>query len=113
MFQIFWNSSLLFHPIQVGGEEKSPPSTSFYLVTSTHVGVSPKNFLTCSFNIFAILVYIFRVIPSAKPKLLRKKKIVFSGQILINPYTFILGMPGVANFANIIRIATMFIKTTF
>ena len=48
----------LFHlnPIQdEGGGAKRPP-TSFSPVTSTNVGFSPKNFLTCSFNPFATLL---------------------------------------------------------
>ena len=43
------------NPIQDGGGKKMLP-TSFPLVTSTSVGISPKNFLTFSFNIFATLV---------------------------------------------------------
>ena len=34
-----------------GGWQKGPP-TSFSPVTSTNVGLSPKNFLTFSFNTF-------------------------------------------------------------
>ena len=51
----------------MGGAEKTPP-TSFSPVTSTKVGVGPKNFLTFSFNPFATLVQNF--VPSASPKLL-------------------------------------------
>ena len=43
------------NPIQDGGGKKMLP-TSFPPVTSTSVGISPKNFLTFSFNIFATLV---------------------------------------------------------
>ena len=40
-------------------------------VTSTNVGVSSKNFLTCdSFNFFATLVWNFKSLRSACPKLL-------------------------------------------
>ena len=49
-----------FNPIKDGGGEgggKKPPSpTSFSPVTSTNVGISPKNFLTFSFNLFDRLV---------------------------------------------------------
>ena len=38
-----------------GGGAKSPPA-SFYLVTSTNIGFSQKNFLTFSFNPFSTLV---------------------------------------------------------
>ena len=40
------------------GEEgkKPPPPTSFSSVTDTDVGISPKNFLTFSFDPFAKLV---------------------------------------------------------
>ena len=38
-----------------GGEQKDPP-TSFSLVTSTNVGISPKTFMTFSFNTFTTLV---------------------------------------------------------
>ena len=38
-----------------GWGQRVPP-TSFYLVTSTNVGFSPKNFLTFSFNPFSTLV---------------------------------------------------------
>ena len=44
--------------------------TSFSPVTSTNVGISSKNFLTFSFNIFATMVWNFKAIPSASPKLL-------------------------------------------
>ena len=37
-----------------GGGQKAPP-TSFYPVTSTNVGISPKNFPTFSFDPFDIL----------------------------------------------------------
>ena len=42
------------NPIQDGG--KKAPSTSFFPVTSTNVGISPQNFLTFSFNPFSTLV---------------------------------------------------------
>ena len=51
------------------GEQKGPP-TSFSLVTSTNVGISPQNFLTFNFNLFATLVKNFKAIHSASPKLL-------------------------------------------
>ena len=63
-----------FNPIQdeggggVGGGQKVPP-TSFSPVTSTNVGVRPQNFITFSFNPFATLMYNFKFLPSASPKL--------------------------------------------
>ena len=45
-------------------------STSFSLVTSTNVGIIPKNFLTFPFNPFATLVSNFKFVPRASPKLL-------------------------------------------
>ena len=54
----FWNKQyvyIAFNPIQDGGGKKAPP-TSFSPVTSTNVGISPKNFLTFSFNPFDRLV---------------------------------------------------------
>ena len=52
---------LFFNSIQDwggGGEgAKSPPQpTSFFPVTSTCIGISPKNFLTFSFTPFSTLV---------------------------------------------------------
>ena len=41
--------------LRMGGGKKAPP-TSFSSVTSGNVGISPKNFLTFSFNPFATLV---------------------------------------------------------
>ena len=61
---------------------KKPSLPVFFPVTSTNVGISPKNFLTFSFNPFARLVYI-KFVPSASPKLLNlnedhpSKKAVF------------------------------------
>ena len=49
------------------GGKKRP--TSFSPVTFTNLGISPKNFLTFSFNTFATLVLVFKAIPSANPKL--------------------------------------------
>ena len=40
---------------RMGGGPKKPP-TSFSPVTSTNVGINPKNFLTFSFNPFDRLV---------------------------------------------------------
>ena len=51
------------------GDKKAPP-TSFPPVTSTNVGISPKNFLTFTYNPFTTLVQIFKAIPSVSPKLL-------------------------------------------
>ena len=62
-----------FNPIQDdregGGGCKKAPSTSFSPVSSTNVGISPKNFLTFSFNPFARLVNNFKFVPSASSKL--------------------------------------------
>ena len=52
------------------GGQKVPPPTSFFPVTSTNLGISPQNSLNFSFNLFSLLVYIFKFIPSASPKLL-------------------------------------------
>ena len=43
-----------FNPIQDWGAKRPP--TSFFPLTYTNVGISPQNFLTCSFNSFATLV---------------------------------------------------------
>ena len=48
---IMKQSRLCFNPIQDGGIKKVLP-TSFSPVTSTNVGMSPKNFLPFSFNPF-------------------------------------------------------------
>ena len=75
----------VFNPIQDGEEGR----LCFSSVTSTNVGISPKNFLTFSFNPFARLVYHFKAVRSASPKSLNliqeypSKKWFFSGQILI------------------------------
>ena len=75
----------ILNPIQDGGGEggqKGYP-TSFSPVTFTNVEISPKNFLTFSFNPFATLVENFKVVPSASPRLLNlnqdhpSKKVVF------------------------------------
>ena len=52
----------------MGGGKKAPP-TSFSSVTSGNVGISPKNFLTFSFNPFATLV-LKKFVPGASPELL-------------------------------------------
>ena len=41
--------------------------TSFSSVTSANVGISPKNFLTFSFNPFATLVQNFKFVSSTSP----------------------------------------------
>ena len=43
------------NPIKDGGGGEEGPSTSFTSVTSTNVGISPKNFLTFIFNPFSTL----------------------------------------------------------
>ena len=50
---------------------KKPPPLP---VSSTHVEVSPKNFLTFSFNPFVTLVQNFKAITAAIPKLLNLKQ---------------------------------------
>ena len=62
---------LAFNPVQDG--EKAP-ATSFSPVTSTNVGIWPQNFLTFSFNPFDRLVWNFKFVPSASPKLLNLKQ---------------------------------------
>ena len=54
------------NPIQDGaaGGKKPPPPTSFFPVTSTNVGTSPKRFLTFNFSPF-------KAITSVSPKLLK------------------------------------------
>ena len=49
---------------------KKGPPTSFSPVTSANVASSPQNFLTFIVHPFATLVYNFKAIPSASPKLL-------------------------------------------
>ena len=67
--------------------EKNP--TSFFHVTSTNIGITPKIFLASSFNPFATLVQNFKATPNANPKSLNlnqehpSEKFWFSGQILI------------------------------
>ena len=51
------------------GGAKRPPY-QFFPVTSTNVGIGHYNFLSFSFNPFAILVQNFKFVPSASPKLL-------------------------------------------
>ena len=52
------------------GGKNRPPITGFPLVTSTKVRISPQKFLTFSFKPFDRLLYSFKCIPSASPKLL-------------------------------------------
>ena len=79
------NLTVVLNPIQDGGgggAKRHSPSI-FSPVTSTNVGISPQNFLTSSYNPFAILEQNFKVISSASPKLLNftqdhpSKKVVF------------------------------------
>ena len=57
-------------------------------VTSTNIGIIPKNILICSFNLFATLVSNFKATPSVSSKLLNLhqehlyQKQGFSRQIL-------------------------------
>ena len=56
------------NPIQDVGEGAAKrPTTSFSHVTSTNLGLGPKNFLTFSFKPFATLVQNFKFVPSASP----------------------------------------------
>ena len=69
-----------------GAKAPLPPPTSFYPATSTNVGISPQNFMTFSFNLFATLVQNF---PQKKSQIIEPEprtpftKSGFSGQILI------------------------------
>ena len=82
--QIFCRN--LFNSIQDGGGRggaTSPRPTSFSSVTSANVGVNPQNFLTFCFNLFVTLLWNFKFVPSASPKLFNlnhdypSKKVVF------------------------------------
>ena len=53
--------------LRMEGQKVSP--TSFSPVTSTNGGISSQNFLTFTFNCFAILVENFKAIRRASPKL--------------------------------------------
>ena len=59
------------------GVQKDLP-TSFSPITSINVGTNPQKFLTFSFDSFATLLYNFKVIPSASPKLLNFNQDHFS-----------------------------------
>ena len=69
---------------------KKDPPTSFCFLTSTNVGISPRNSLTFSFNPFATLALNFKAIPSASLKLLNlnqehlQKKVAFLVKSLLN-----------------------------
>ena len=75
----FWQS-FFWHPIYRGliffkieskkANPRPPLPTSFSHATSTNVAISPQNFLTFTFNHFFKLVWNFKFIPSASPKLL-------------------------------------------
>ena len=66
---------------------KRPP-INFSPVNSTNVEISPKNFPTFNFNAFSTLVWNFKAIPAASPKLLNlnqdrpSKKVFFLVQFL-------------------------------
>ena len=64
-----FNMVLLLTLFRMSGAKKAPP-TSFSPVTPTNVGFGPQDFMTFSFNPFAILVQNFKFVPSASPKLL-------------------------------------------
>ena len=98
------------NPIQDGGP-KSPPPTSFSSVTFAKVRISPQNFLTFSFNIFATLVQNFNFVPSASPKLLNlnqdrpsKKRFFWSSPYKIEVIiTFLMEMLQLPNFGHMIK----------
>ena len=52
----------MFNLIQDGGAKKVP-HTSFSSVTSANVRISPQNFLSFVFNLFATLVQNFKFVP--------------------------------------------------
>ena len=56
-------------PIQDVGErgKKAPPLSVFPLLLPQNIEISPQNFMTFSFNPFAILVSNFKSVPSASP----------------------------------------------
>ena len=66
--QILYRTLTLF---RIGaGAKRPPPPTHFFPGTSTNVGISPKNFLTFSFNAFATLEQNFKLVSNASPNLL-------------------------------------------
>ena len=74
--------------VHSGWMAKKAPSTSFFPVTSPNVGIGPQNFATFSSKAFALLLYVFKAIPSTSPKLLNiykgypSKKPVFLVKLL-------------------------------
>ena len=56
------------------GEQPPLPRYQFSPVTSTNLGISPKNFLTFRFNPFTSLVQKFKAKPSGSSKLLKLKQ---------------------------------------
>ena len=69
------SAGTFYYPYYDGGGGQKGLSTSFFILTSTNVGIIPKNYLqlkviTFSYNPFTILVQHFKAIPSAGPKLL-------------------------------------------
>ena len=91
----------VLNPIQDGGmgggEQKGRP-TSFSSVTSANIRISPQNFLTFSFNLFATLIQNFKFVPSTSPKLLNLNQNHLKKNNI---------------FADIIKTLTMFIVTIF
>ena len=99
---------LLLTLFRMGGGKKAL-HTSFSLVTSENVEISPQNFLNFSLNPFNTLVGDFKVIASASPKLLnlnedhpsKKERFFWS-----NPYkievmkTSLIEMLQLPNFGN-------------
>ena len=107
-FDVHLHLLLTLFRIGRGGGKKAL-HTSFSLVTSEKVGISPQNFLNFSLNPFNTLVGNFKVIPSASPKLLnlnedhpsKKERFFWS-----NPYkievmkTSLIEMLQLPNFGN-------------
>ena len=68
-------TSIVLTQIRIGVKgDKKVFSTSFSPVTSTNVAISPKNFVTFSFDPFATLVKSCKAITSVSPKLLTLKQ---------------------------------------
>ena len=87
---------------------------SFSTVTCINVRTSPKHFLTFSFDHFAILFgqhLQFNLNQGVKILLVTSWTEIKTPQPLFQN-TCLLGRPRVANFADISKIATIFIKAT-
>ena len=64
------SASIFINPINDRGGAEKDPSYQFFPCNFNKLRISSQNFLTLSFNHFAILVKTFKAIPSANPKLL-------------------------------------------